>query len=187
MVQFIFDEEKVMLVIDWIVKWIFQMDFVWDWLGGVVFYGVVEVYEVMENEEYINLLKMWVDEQLEDGLLLFLINGVFIGYMFLFFYKVIGDDVYLEIVVEMVEYVLYKVLCFGEGIFQYMVNVVEYVFFEQVWVDMLMMVGLFMLRIGWVMECEDYFEDGLCQFYGYEDVFQDFVMNLYYYVWDNKV
>ncbi len=36
-----------------------------------------------------------------------------------------------------------------------------------------MMAGLFMLRIGRIMEREDYFEDGLRQFHGHEDVLQD--------------
>lgn len=67
MAQLIFDEEKVTSVIDRIVKRTFQMDFAWDWAGGVAFYGVAEAYEATENEEYINLLKTWVDEQLEDG------------------------------------------------------------------------------------------------------------------------
>ncbi len=67
MAQLIFDEEKVTSVIDRIVKRTFQMDFAWDWPGGVAFYGVAEAYEATENEEYINLLKTWVDEQLEDG------------------------------------------------------------------------------------------------------------------------
>lgn len=37
MAQLIFDEEKVTSVIDRIVKRTFQMDFAWDWPGGVAF------------------------------------------------------------------------------------------------------------------------------------------------------
>ncbi|MGQ8966878.1 rhamnogalacturonyl hydrolase YesR [Bacillus subtilis] len=186
MAQLIFDEEKVTSVIDRIVKRTFQMDFAWDWPGGVAFYGVAEAYEATENEEYINLLKTWVDEQLEDGLPPLSINGVSIGHTLLFLQKVTGDDVYLETAAEMAEYVLHKAPRFGEGILQHTVNAEEYVFPEQAWADTLMMAGLFMLRIGRVMEREDYFEDGLRQFHGHEDVLQDPITNLYYHAWDNK-
>ncbi len=40
MTKLVFDEEKLNEVIDRIVKRTFEMDFEWDWPGGVAFYGV---------------------------------------------------------------------------------------------------------------------------------------------------
>ena len=68
MTKLVFDEEKLNQVIDRIVKRTFEMDFEWDWPGGVAFYGVAEAYEATENDEYLELLKNWTDEKLEDGL-----------------------------------------------------------------------------------------------------------------------
>nr|WGD64758.1 glycoside hydrolase family 88 protein [Bacillus subtilis] len=165
MAQLIFDEEKVTSVIDRIVKRTFQMDFAWDWYRAASRFTVWRrAYEATENEEYINLLKTWVDEQLEDGLPPLSINGVSIGHTLLFLHKVTGDEVYLETAVEMAEYVLHKAPRFGEGILQHTVNAAEYVFPEQAWADTLMMAGLFMLRIGRIMEREDYFEDACASF-----------------------
>jgi unsaturated rhamnogalacturonyl hydrolase len=62
---------------------------------------------------------------------------------------------------------------------------VKDVFPEQAWVDTMMMAGLFLLRVGKLLNREDYVEDGLKQYHGHEDFLQDPNTNLYYHGWDN--
>ncbi len=180
-----FDEMLIEEIIDKVVKRTFQMDFSWDWPGGVAFYGVAEAYEATGKQEYIDLLQEWVDEWLEDGLPKLSINGVSIGHTLITLYQVTEDEKYLNVIKDMAEYLKNDAPRFADGIFQHTVNSVKDVFPEQAWVDTMMMAGLFLVRVGKLLNREDYFEDGLKQYHGHEGFLQDPVTNLYYHGWDN--
>ncbi|MGM7723148.1 glycoside hydrolase family 88/105 protein [Metabacillus sp. Hm71] len=180
-----YDEAEIRQLIDKVVKRTFEMDFNWDWPGGVAFYGVAEAYEATEQQEYIDLLKSWVDEWLEDGLPKLSINGVSIGHALITLYKVTEDEKYLDVIKDMADYLQNDAPRFADGIFQHTVNSAKDVFPEQAWVDTMMMAGLFLVRVGKLLNREDYFEDGLKQYHGHEDFLQDPVTNLYYHGWDH--
>ncbi|MFC5652043.1 glycoside hydrolase family 88 protein [Paenibacillus solisilvae] len=181
----VFDEQHIRTVIDRVVERTFRMDFNWDWPGGVAFYGVAEAYEATGKTEYIDLLLAWVDEKLEDGLPKLSVNGVSIGHTLISLYKATENKTYLEVAQQMAEYLRLEAPRFGEGVFQHTVNSVEYQFPEQAWVDTMMMAGYFLIRMGALLEREDYLEDGLLQHHGHERYLQDEVTNLYYHGWDN--
>ncbi|OAS82058.1 MULTISPECIES: glycoside hydrolase family 88 protein [Metabacillus] len=180
-----FDEAEIRQLIDLVVERTFQMDFNWDWPGGVAFYGVAEAYEATEKQEYIDLLKSWVDEWLEDGLPKLSINGVSIGHALITLFNVTEDEKYLIVIKDMADYLQNDAPRFADGVFQHTVNSVKDVFPEQAWVDTMMMAGLFLLRVGKLLNREDYVEDGLKQYHGHEDFLQDPMTNLYYHGWDN--
>ncbi|WP_134684124.1 glycoside hydrolase family 88/105 protein [Brevibacillus migulae] len=180
-----YDEAEIRDAIDRIVHRTFQMDFNWDWPGGVAFFGVAEAYEATGNKAYLNLLKAWVDEKLEDGLPRLSVNGVSIGHCILSLYKATEDETYIEIATQMAQYLQHDAERFADGIFQHTVNSEVYNFPEQAWVDTMMMAGYFLLRVGSMLGREDYFEDGLKQYHGHERFLQDPVTNLYYHGWDN--
>ncbi len=181
----VFDESSIFDAIDAVVKKTFQMDFNWDWPGGVAFYGVAEAYEVTGKEEYLNLLKDWMDERLEDGLPKLSVNGVSMGHALLSLYAGTNDQRYLDTAIQLAEYLRNDAERFGDGILQHTVNSTTYVFHEQAWVDTMMMAGLFLLRIGKLTDNKEYFDDGLKQFHGHEELLQDPVTDLYYHGWDN--
>ncbi|ANY76695.1 rhamnogalacturonyl hydrolase [Paenibacillus ihbetae] len=181
----VFDEQQIGHVMDKVVERTFRMDFSWDWPGGVAFYGVCGAYEATGKMEYLEQLKAWVDENMEDGLPKLSVNGVSIGHSLLTLYNVYGDERYIETAKEMAEYLAHDAVRFGEGIFQHTVNSETYNFPEQAWVDTMFMAGYFLLRIGSLLGREDYFEDGLRQYHGHENYLQDPVTNLYYHGWDN--
>ncbi len=181
----VFDESSILDAIDAVVKKTFQMDFNWDWPGGVAFYGVAEAYEVTGKEEYLNLLKDWMDERLEDGLPKLSVNGVSMGHALLSLYAGTNDQRYLDTAIQLAEYLRNDAERFGDGILQHTVNSTTYVFHEQAWVDTMMMAGLFLLRIGKLTDNKEYFDDGLKQFHGHEELLQDPVTDLYYHGWDN--
>lgn len=183
--QLDFDDAEIIQLMDKVIKRTFQMDFNWDWPGGVAFYGVAEAYDATGKQEYIDLLTAWVDEWLEDGLPKLSINGVSIGHALITLYKVTEEEKYLVVIKEMAEYLQNDALRFADGIFQHTVNSEKDVFPEQAWVDTMMMAGLFLLRVGRLVNRADYFEDGLKQFHGHEDFLQDPLTNLYYHGWDN--
>jgi unsaturated rhamnogalacturonyl hydrolase len=181
----VFDENNLRTVIDRVVSRTFQMDFNWDWPGGVAFYGVAQAYEATGNAEYLDMLKKWIDEQLENGLPKLSVNGVSIGHTLLTLYQATEEDKYIEAAVKMAEFLRNDAERFADGILQHTVNSVTHVFHEQAWVDTMMMAGLFLLRIGKLVGNDDYFEDGLRQFHGHEALLQDSITDLYYHGWDN--
>jgi unsaturated rhamnogalacturonyl hydrolase len=185
MPQLVFDEAQIRTVIDRIVDRTFRMDFNWDWPAGVAFYGVAAAYEATGNDNYLRLLKMWVDEKLEDGLPKLSVNGVSLGHCLISLYKATGDERYIDVATRMAEFLTHEAERFGDGIFQHTVNSESAVFPEQAWVDTMMMAGLFLVRMGLVLGRHDYMMDGIKQYHGHEDCLQDPVTNLYYHGWDN--
>lgn len=181
----LFDENAVRDAIDRVVRRTFQMDFNWDWPGGVAFYGVSEAYEATGKLEYIEQLQAWVDEQIEDGLPRLTINAVSIGHSLLTLYKVNGEKRYLQLAEEMADFLAKDAERFADGIFQHTVNSATYHFPQQAWVDTMFMAGYFLVRIGALTGRDDYMEDGLKQYHGHENFLQDPVTNLYYHGWDH--
>lgn len=179
------DENNLRAVIDRVVERTFQMDFSWDWPGGVAFYGVCEAYAATGNENYLTKLQAWVDENIEDGLPKLSVNAVSIGHALITLYEVTKDEKYLNIVKEMAEFLTHDAERFGDGILQHTVNSESYNFPEQAWVDTMFMAGYFLLRVGKLTGNDDYFADGLRQYHGHENVLQNPVTNLYYHGWDN--
>jgi unsaturated rhamnogalacturonyl hydrolase len=181
----ILDENKIINAIDSVVQRTFQMDFNWDWPAGVAFYGVAEAYEATGKIEYLELLKDWMDERLEDGLPKLSVNGVSMGHSLLSLYKATQDEKYLEVAIQMADFLINEAERFGDGVLQHTVNSETYIFHEQAWVDTMMMAGLFLLRIGKITGNQTYFDDGLRQYHGHEELLQDSRTDLYYHGWDN--
>lgn len=181
----IFDEQEVRDAIDRVVKRTFTMDFNWDWPAGVAFYGVCEAYEATGNRAYIDQLKAWVDEQLEDGIPRLTVNAVSIGHSLLSLHQATGEGIYLEKATEMAEFLKHDAVRFADGIFQHTVNSEVYNFPEQAWVDTMFMAGYFLLRIGTQLGRNEYSADGLLQYHGHERFLQDDSTNLYFHGWDN--
>jgi unsaturated rhamnogalacturonyl hydrolase len=179
-----YEESKIKLLIDSIVKRTMRIDFTWDWPCGVAFYGICRAWEETQNAEYLDFLVKWVDEYLEIGLPPMMVNSVSMGHTMLTLYEATGQEKYLEIALEKAEYLRNKAIRFGEGVFQHTVSS-KNDFPEQAWADTLFMAAYFLLRMGVKLKNEEYIADGLNQYYWHEEFLQDEQTNLYYHGWDN--
>lgn len=179
------DENEIRMVIDRVVNRTFQMDFDWDWPGGVAFYGVTEAYEATGKQEYMERLKRWADDQLEDGLPRLTVNAVSVGHSLLSLYQATGESRYIEHAVQMADFLKNEAERFADGVFQHTVNDQAYHFPQQAWVDTLFMAGYFLVRIGSLLGRDDYLEDGIKQYHGHENFLQHPQTNLYYHGWDH--
>jgi len=186
MPQLVVEKNKIVEVIDNVVERTFKMDFDWDWPGGVAMYGVAEAYEATGEERYLQYIKDWVDAELEDGLPKITVNAASVGHILLTLYKATNDEKYIEHATQMADFLLYEAERFDDDVLQHTVNGVKYQFPEQAWVDTMFMAGYFLLRIGHLLNREDYFNFGLKQYHGHEKLLQDDITNLYYHGWDNK-
>lgn len=185
MPKWVYDEKEILSTIDKVVDRTFQMDFSWDWPGGVAYYGVCEAYHFTKNPAYLEKIKIWVDDYIEEGLPNWTVNAVSIGHSLLTLYEVTQEQQYINIATEMADYLLNEAPRFGDGILQHTVNSDKDVFPEQAWVDTMFMAGYYLLRIGDLLGREDYFADGLRQYHGHENVLQNTETNLYYHGWDH--
>ncbi|MCC3355880.1 glycoside hydrolase family 88 protein [Bacillus sp. REN16] len=185
MPQLVLEDNKICQAIDQVIERTINMDFGWDWPGGVAFYGIAEAYEATGEDKYLQFVKNWVDEELEDGLPKLTVNASSIGHILLTLYKATNDEKYIEHATKMAEFLLHDAERFDDGVLQHTVNGDKYHFPEQAWVDTMFMAGYFLLRIGHLLDREDFFNFGLKQYHGHERFLQDDDTNLYYHGWDN--
>lgn len=184
MSEFIFDENEIKAVIDRIVKRTMNMDFTWDWPGGVAFYGIGKAWEVTGNGNYIDFLVKWVDEYLDIGLPPMMVNACAMGHAMLTLYDATGDTKYLDLALMKGEYLRKDAIRFGDGVFQHTVSK-NNDFPGQAWADTLFMAAYFLLRLGFKLDRKDYIDDALKQFYWHEEYLQDNGANLFYHAWDD--
>lgn len=178
------NEEQILEIIDRIVLRTFDVDYSWDWPAGVAFYGVSLAYQVLQKEEYLQLLKDWVDEYIEYGLPAMSVNAVSMGHTLLTLYQATEEEKYLILAKKKADYLVNEAPKFGEGILEHTVSGTS-IFTEQAWVDTLFMAGYFLVRMGNALDDEIYMQVGLKQFQGHEHYLQDDVTHLYYHGWDN--
>lgn len=179
-----FDKNQLGTYIDRVARRTMKMDFAWDWMAGVAFYGISKAWEVTGEKEYIDYLVRWTDAYMERGIPPFTVNAVSIGHAMVTLYDATGDEKYLDVAVRKAEYLKNEAVRFGEGVFQHTVSQ-NYNFPEQAWADTLFMAAYFLIRMGTKLNNKEYLEDGLNQYYWHEEFLQNAVTNLYFHGWDN--
>lgn len=179
-----FDKNQLGTYIDRVARRTMKMDFAWDWMAGVAFYGISKAWEVTGEKEYIDYLVRWTDAYMERGIPPFTVNAVSIGHTMMTLYDATGDEKYLDVAVRKAEYLKNEAVRFGEGVFQHTVSQ-NYNFPEQAWADTLFMAAYFLIRMGTKLNNKEYLEDGLNQYYWHEEFLQNAVTNLYFHGWDN--
>ncbi len=162
-----------------------EMDFSWNWSGGVAFYGIVRAWEVTGNDCYMEYLKQWTDDYIQEGLPQFTVNAVSIGYALLALYEYTGDEQYMDIAKQEAEFLTHDAKRFGQSVLQHTVSEKNYNFDQQAWADTLFMAGLFLVKIGVKLGKPEYVRDGMNQFYWHIEFLQNKENNLFYHAWDN--
>lgn len=179
-----YNEEQLIKIVDSVVNETMNMDFTWDWPCGVAFYGICKAWEATKNQAYIDFLVKWVEEYIEIGLPPFTVNACAMGHTMLTLHEATGDSKYLDIALKKAEYLSNEALRFGEGVLQHTVSP-NNDFPGQAWADTLFMAAFFLLRLGFKLDCKEYIEDALNQYYWHEELLQDEGTNLFYHAWDS--
>ncbi len=184
MTKVVYDKAQLLEVLDKVVRKTMTMDLTWDWPCGVAYYGVCEAYNVTKNEEYINLLKNWVDEYIELGLPDWTVNTCAMGHTLITLYEVTEEQKYWDIVMDKVDYIRNHALRFGDNVLQHTVSV-NNDFPEQAWADTLFMAAFFLLRVGIKLNDKEIIEDALNQYYWHIKYLQDPETSLWYHGYNN--
>lgn len=179
-----FDREEVLKAIDSVVERTMRMDMTWDWPCGVAYYGICEAYEVTQNQHYLDLVRERVDEYLELGLPTWSVNTCAMGHCCLSLYQHTGEKKYLDVVMNMVDYLRKDALRFGDHVLQHTVSA-KNDFPEQAWADTLFMAAFLLLRVGVELKDEALIDDALNQWYWHIKYLQDPATGLYYHGYNN--
>ncbi len=179
-----FEREEVLKAIDSVVERTMRMDMTWDWPCGVAYYGICEAYEVTQNQHYLDLVRERVDEYLELGLPTWSVNTCAMGHCCLSLYQHTGEKKYLDVVMNMVEYLCKDALRFGDHVLQHTVSA-KNDFPEQAWADTLFMAAFLLLRVGVELKDETLIDDALNQWYWHIKYLQDPATGLYYHGYNN--
>ena len=179
-----FDREEVLKAIDSVVERTMRMDMTWDWPCGVAYYGICEAYEVTQNQHYLDLVRERVDEYLELGLPTWSVNTCAMGHCCLSLYQHTGEKKYLDVVMNMVDYLRKDALRFGDHVLQHTVSA-KNDFPEQAWADTLFMAAFLLLRVGVELKDEELIDDALNQWYWHIKYLQDPTTGLYYHGYNN--
>ena len=179
MVKINYDKDKIIEIIDKVVRKTMTMDMTWDWPCGVAFYGICRAYEETGNREYLDMLINWTDEYITLGLPEWTINTCAMGHMLITLYEETDEQKYWDIVMSKVDYLSNRASRFGE-------NVLAHLHFpEQAWADTLFMAAFFLLRVGVKLQDQELIQDALNQFYWHIRYLQDPVSGFWYHGYDN--
>jgi len=178
------EKKDIKAILDVVVRRTMNIDFTWNWPGGVAFYGLGRAFEVTGEQEYLDFLANWVDNYRRIGLPTWTVNAISLGHALITLHDATGKDEYLDLLMQKVDYLEHEALRFGDGVFQHTVSP-DNDFPEQAWADTLFMAAYFMLRMGKKLGHQDLIDDALKQWYWHEEYLQDPVTNLYFHGWDN--
>ena len=178
------EKQQLEEMIDQVVDRTFALDYTWDWPACIAFYGVARAWEATGRTEYAERVMEWIDKIEAIGFPPFTVNAVSLGHVLLSLYQLNGEQKYLDLAERMAEYLTHEAARFGDGVLQHTVSQ-NYNFPEQAWADTLFMAAYFLVRIGKQTDNNQYFRDGLNQFYWHIEYLQDKKTQLFYHGWDN--
>lgn len=180
-----YNKQDLQQVMDRIIDYTLQMDFGWNWPGGVAYYGITRAYEATGRQDYLSRLAARVDEYLEVGLpQMWIVNTCSMGHLLLTLHKELGDPQYLEIIRSKLAHLKNEAPRFGDGVLQHTVSE-NNDFPEQCWADTLFMAAYFMLRAGIALDDRALIEDALNQYYWHINYLQDPDTGLWYHAYNN--
>jgi unsaturated rhamnogalacturonyl hydrolase len=179
------DRSEIESTIDLVARRTLEMDFRWDWPGGVAFYGIGKAWRATGKIEYMERLASWVDGYIEIGLPPYMVNAMAMGHCLLDLHDATGERRYLDLVDSKIAYLKNDALRFGEGVLQHTVSA-RNDFPGQAWADTLFMAALFMLRAGLKLGDHGLVRDALAQYHWHEELLQDPTTDLYYHAWDDR-
>jgi unsaturated rhamnogalacturonyl hydrolase len=184
MIRFTVDKDLVFNKIDSMVRKTMSMDLNWCWPGGVAYYGVSAAIELMDSDEYLELLKNRVDEHIKLGLPTWNVNSCAMGHCLITLYDFANDEKYLDLAKSKIDYLQNQAPRFANNVLQHTVSS-KNDFPEQAWADTLFMAAYFMLRMGVKLGDKALIDDALNQYFLHINYLQDSKSGLWYHGYNN--
>lgn len=151
-----------------------------DWTIMDVMYGMTKTYETTGDTKYLNYIKTWIDNHIdENGNLDIPITGSIPGMIIVWLYDVTGESKYLKAVEAITDFMLNDYPRTTNNGFVHMTHLVD-----QLWIDTIGSHGLLWGHTGHVTGNNIYFNEGITQVVSHLSLLQDVNTGLVYHGWD---
>lgn len=153
----------------------------WEWTQGVGLYGFWKMFELTNNEKYLDILVKYYDDRIEEGLPGKNINTVAPMLTMACLYEYNKDERYLPIIKEWSTWIMESLTKTKEGGFQHITSDTENK--GELWDDTLFMTVLFLAKAGLILENDVYVEESKYQFLLHIKYLADKKTGLWYHGW----
>ncbi len=145
-----------------------------------IMYGIAKTYDVTGDVVYLNYIKSWIDNHIdEDGNLDITIKGSIPGMLLVWLYDITGESKYLNATIKITNYMLTVYPRTTNGGYVH-----EDFLIDQLWIDTIGSHGLLWGHMGHVTGQGIYFNEGNIQIFAHMSVMQDASTGLVYHGWD---
>lgn len=152
-----------------------------DWFQGVGLYGFYKLYNFTENTRYLNIIKEYYRQRMEDGLPDKNVNAMAPMLTLLFLAEELDSDTYKATCLEWARWLYEEMPRTTEGGFQHIT--LEADNHNELWDDTLFMAVLFLAKAGLVFNEEKYIEEAIYQFLLHTEYLLDTHTGLWYHGW----
>ena len=159
---------------------IISMD-AWEWPQGVALFAMYQYYRECKDASLLDFLKQWFDRQLLKGLPQQNINTTCPMLTLACIYEETGDEKYLPVLKQWLNYALNRLPRTKEGGLQ---HVVSGVLNEgQLWDDTLYMTVMFIARMGIILKDDKCIQESIRQFLVHIKYLSDNKTGLFFHGW----
>lgn len=135
---------------------------VWDWYQGVALFGLYTYYRQTREQRVWDYLIGWFDAQMQRGLPEKNVNSMCPLLTLSFLYEDTGNEAYLEVCREWLDYAMTSLPRTPEGGFQH--KTIDSDNYCQLWDDTLYMTVLFVARMATLLNDDRYLQESIRQF-----------------------
>jgi unsaturated rhamnogalacturonyl hydrolase len=153
----------------------------WEWPTGVALYSMFKVYKKTGDQEFFNYLIGWYEEQLKKEVPHKDVNTVAPMLALIFLYEETGNEAYLPVIHEWIDWVMKDMPRTQYGGMQHMTAFNKH--YQQLWDDTLFMTVLFIAKAGKLLDRKDLIEEAKYQFLIHVKYLQDKKTGLFYHGW----
>lgn len=155
----------------------------WDWFQGVGLYGWWKIYKTTNDSYYLNQLKEYYNQRIEEGIPDKNINSVCPMLTMACLYEELQIQEYAPIILEWATWIMEELPRTREGGFVHVTS--ESSNDGQMWDDTLFMTVLFLAKAGALFSRKDFIEEALFQFMIHTKYLSDSSTGLWYHGWNS--
>lgn len=153
----------------------------WEWTQGVGLYGLWKLYEITKEQEYLDLLKKFYENQMKVGFPPYNVNTMAPYLVMSFMAEYLKDETYMQHCKEAAQWIMEKMPRTEEAGIQHQTS--DDTNEQELWDDTLFMTVLFLANMGRILDRQDYKEEAQYQFLLHMKYLQDPKTGFWYHGW----
>lgn len=153
----------------------------WEWTQGVGLYGLWKLFAETRDQEYLDMLTRFYDNQIKIGFPELNVNTMAPYLAMSYLGEYLNSEVYMEPCRQAAEWIMKEMKRTKEGGIQHQTS--DDLNDEELWDDTLFMTVLFLANMGRILDREDYRQEAQYQFLLHMKYLQDPVTGFWYHGW----